>query len=154
MRRGWKVFLMFLLLSMAVGCGNNNKKVDIDSHGLTQKLLATVKNDELTRLDSELIEGVYDIKPNQYEEEVIYISSGATAMEIALFKTKDKENLEKISKAIDKRKNEQIEIYKTYSSNQVPMLQGAIKKEIGDYVIYCVTEDAKKAEDIINEVIK
>lgn len=154
MRKQWKVVLVCFVLVFVMGCGNSKENVSIDMGTLAEKLLETVKNDELTKIDSELVESTYNIKADQYEEGVVYVSSGATAMEIAIFKGKDKASVEEISKAVDTRKKEQIEAYTTYAPEQVPKLEAAIKKEVGNYIIYCVTEDTKQAENIINDAAK
>ena len=140
-----------LTLFAFAGCsGSENKELDINK--LSSDLLAQVQfKDTLTKIDDDMISKLYGI--DYAEEQIVYISTGATAEEIALFKLKDSADAQKAYDAVNKRLDYQKNSYELYIPEEMVKLDAAVIELYGNYVIFCVS-DGDTAKTIIEEYIK
>lgn len=81
-------------------------------------------------------------------------ASGAYPDEIAVFKFKDEASAKSAVSAVNDRLENQIEMYETYTPDEMYKLEGAVVKQSGVYVYYLVTSDNEKAESIVKGFIK
>ena len=141
------VAIMVLAMS---ACGKKEVKVDVEE--LSQKLVDEVSfEDELTQVDDMAIENLYGI--DNAVNQRVYVSSGATAEEIAIFEFENTEDAKTGKTAALKRIEDQKDSFEFYIPEEVKRLDNAYVKEVGNYVIVCVAE-GDDAETIIDEYIK
>lgn len=134
------------------GCGSKSEpEINIDD--LAADLASGVAfDDELSLIDDGMITMVYDT--DVFEDAVLYMGSGATAEEIAVFACEDKTAA---AGALDEAKahiESQIVSYEDYVPEEVQRLEEAIVRQEGRYVIVVVTADTDAAEKVIDGYLK
>lgn len=143
--------LCLVLMFSFAGCSGESEK-DIDLDKLSQELLTEVEfKDKLAQIDEAMIAKVYGI--DYAEKAIVYVSSGATAEEIALFKLKNSEDAQKAYDAVNKRLDYQKKSFELYIPEEMIKLDDAVIQLCGDYVIFCVS-DGDTAKTIIEEYTK
>ena len=139
-----------LLLVLAVSaCGSKATEVNVEE--LADKLLEQVDfEDELTEVDSGMVATLYGIEGA--EEQKVYMSSGATTEEIAVFRfatEKDAQTgLDTLSQRLESRKED----YANYMPDEGTRLENAVLKCSGCYVALCVSS-GDEAQQIIGEYL-
>lgn len=144
--------IIFMLTSLTLSaCGAKDTKINIEE--LSSDLISNVKfEDEMTQISEQTVESLYNI--NYAVLQQVYISSGATAEEIAIFELKDENDADKALEAVKQRIEVQKQDFKTYIPKEVLKLDHAIVKKLGRYVIVCVSGDEDEADIIINSHVK
>lgn len=149
-----KTLLFLLSLTMIItlfGCSAENNTVAIDIGCLSRELLEKTEfEDELNAVDDAVIKKLYDI--NNYVAAEVYASSGATAEEIAVFEFDSKETATEGLKKAQARMEEQKTDFESYIPKEVQKLDNAVVKQVGRYVIVCVS-NSNEAERIITQYI-
>lgn len=128
-----------------------NQETELDIRMLSSDLYENlVFTDELTQIDEDTANKLYHIDNavNQY----VYISSGATAEEIAVFEFETKDAAAAALPAAQERIAFQKESYQSYMPKEVQKLENAVVKQTGRYLIVCVT-DGNEAENIIQKYL-
>lgn len=147
--------IRFILIMLAVtltlsAC--SKQEITIDIKELSDSLLQNVTfSDELTQIDEKVVESLYNI--DNAINEYVYISSGATADEIAVFEFENADDAKKALENARDRISKQREDYETYIPAEVKKIDNAIVKNSGRYLIVCVSdgdEAAKIIDDYIN----
>ena len=130
----------------------SKQEITIDIKELSDSLLQNVTfSDELTQIDEKVVESLYNI--DNAINEYVYISSGATADEIAVFEFENADDAKKALENARDRISKQREDYETYIPAEVKKIDNAIVKNSGRYLIVCVSdgdEAAKIIDDYIN----
>ena len=134
---------------------NNNKTKQINIEDLASKILQSgAFADELIKVDSEMIMSDYNFTADEVEEFVSYQGSGATSEEIVILKVKDKSNLNSIKDKINARIEERKEAFQSYLPKEVGKIDSSILRVEGNYIIFCVSNDSSKVNQIINDYVK
>ena len=134
---------------------NNNKTIEINVEDLATKMQQSgAFEDELVKIDSEMIMNDYNFTANEVEEFVSYQGSGATSEEIVILKVKDKSDLNSIKDKINARIAERKEAFQSYLPKEVGKIDNNILRVEGNYVIFCVSNDSSKVNQAINDYIK
>ncbi|QUH30571.1 DUF4358 domain-containing protein [Vallitalea guaymasensis] len=147
-----KRFICILLtmtigLFTLVGCGGKDKDITIDISALAGDLTSKIEfQDDLTKIEGNSIESIYQIDYAVSSE--VYVSSGATAEEVAVFELKDETEADNAYKAAGERIDAQKQAFESYVPEEMEKLDNAVVKKVGKYVIVCVAND-NTAEDII-----
>lgn len=97
---------------------------------------------------------VYDMEDINITESVVYVSSGATAEEIAAIKCETKEDAEKVETALKERVKEQKESFENYVPKELDKLDKAVIVKIGNTVVLSVSNEDAKAKEIIEKASK
>ncbi len=140
------VFILAVSAALAA-CGNGSSK-EINAQALSEELMEKVEFvDELSPVKSEMVPKLYGI--DNVLESYVYIGSGATAEEVAVFKFSDeqaaKDGLSKIQDYLSARKDS----FANYIPGEVARLDNAVIKQNGEYLALCVSEGSA-AEEIIS----
>lgn len=144
--------LAALLLLSLFGCSG---KKELDAGKLSEALLnGGVFAETLEAIDLEVLGYIYEVSDEDYEQALVYCSSGATSDELAIFKAKDADAAKIIAEAVRQRVDDQIDGFKNYVPSAVPKLESAYQNTYGSYVILCVSTDTAAAEKIIGEYVK
>ena len=137
MKKRMLSFLLALdLLFGLAGCGATGGSLDIQA--LAEDLLKNGEfSDELWKIDDSMVKKLYNV--DDYTQALVYVGSGATAEELALFAFPSEDAAAQgLQKAKD-RLESQIADYRTYLPQEVPNLQNAVAEQWGKYVIVCVS---------------
>lgn len=142
-----------LTLCIAIGgCGSRKTGAEINVDSAAQKILSEVEfEDELAMIDSEAITYLYGTDDS--EDAAVYMGSGATAEEIAVFDAGDGDGGEEILEIVKKHVADQIESYRYYVPSEVARLENAVIRREGRYVFLCITKDTAKARAVIDGII-
>ncbi len=144
--------MVLAMVLMVAGCSKKSETTTVNIENLANELMENVQfEDELSQVDSDMVEKLYNI--NNASSSYVYIGSGATAEEIAVFEFKDEESAKQGLDKANTRISEQKDSYATYIPEEVQRLDNAIVKQSGRYLVVCVSDDSK-AEDIISKYIK
>ena len=153
------IIIVIIIIIMAIIIGimqkNNNKTIEINVEDLATKMQQSgAFEDELVKIDSEMIMNDYNFTTDEVEEFVSYQGSGATSEEIVILKVKDKSNLNSIKDKINARIEERKEAFQSYLPKEVGKIDNNILRVEGNYVIFCVSNDSSKVNQIINDYVK
>ena len=150
MKKIMSSFLLLVIIISLTACKGTNEKMDITE--LATDLINNVEfEDEMTNADDGIVTMLYNIDFAVNQQ--IYISSGATAEEIAVFELKDDKDADKAYENATQRIADQKDAFENYIPKEVQKLNSAIVKNSGNYVIVCVSDD-DKAKDIISKYTK
>ena len=139
-----------MIMSLGACKKTENKEVDIAtvSDGLLNEISY---EDELSEVDYDL---VYDMEGIEVSESAVYVSSGATAEEIAAFKCKTEEDAKKVKEVLGNRVEEQKESFQNYVPEELEKLEKAVIVKEGKSVVLSISNDDQKAKEIIEEAVK
>ena len=138
-----------LALSLAA-CSGKSKDITVDVSALAEKLQAeTVTTDTLAKTPDEQLASIYFFDMAKIAGAAAYASSGATACEVAVVECGDASYTGEVEKLFKNRAQYQSDLYKSYNAGEVTKLDAAIIKTAGKYVVFCVCDDTKKAEEIL-----
>jgi hypothetical protein len=133
------------------GCGKKEVK-DIDVKATASSLLSEIKyEDQLSEVNYDI---VYDMEDINITESVVYVSSGATAEEIAAIKCETKEDAAKVETALKERVEEQKESFENYVPKELDKLDKAVIVKSGNTVVLSVSNEDAKAKEIIEKASK
>ncbi len=145
---------LLLMAALFSACGKAEVK-DIDLDSLDAALAEKSPFLEaLEPVEADIGCMILTIDEADCEKAVMRFSSGATAEEYALIKAKDAASLGRIEKALKDHIAFQKTSFAGYVPSEVPKIENAILTTKGDYIIYCVADDAKAAQDIIDLYLK
>lgn len=154
-RKSWKRAVLLLtaaLTCMLTGCGSGRVA---DASALADKLYTSLTfQDELTQATDTVRDTLYAIDSGDLAEGKLYISSGATAEEIAVFRATDKAAADRLYKAAQERLESQKAGYEDYAPAEMPKLNNALLMKKGNMVLLCVVEDHDTAKWIVDRAWK
>lgn len=146
------IFLFTLLTSLFFAAGCGRKTVSLDAKALAEDLFQDITyEDELTLADDATAKKLYDIE--QFVSAYVYISTGATSEEIAVFEFETEEEAKEAYAKADQRIADQKEDFTAYDPEEVKKLNNAVVKQEGTYLAVCVS-GSSEAENIISDYFK
>lgn len=145
--------LILLALSVLIGCAKDTPKTETtwDLTILTDRLLNEISyTDSLSEMSPDLMSYLFpDINPTDVAEQYIYISTGSTAEELAVFRAVDDAAAERIEEGLSARIEMQMESFTDYVPLEVKRLEDAVLKRQGTCVILSVSGEPDKAKEIM-----
>lgn len=149
------VIVLIIIAVLGIIMNNSNKNIQINIEELATKIAESgAFEDEIAKIDSEMIMSDYNITTDEVEGFVSYQGSGATSEEIVILKVKDKSNLNDVKDKINSRIQERKQAFQSYLPEEVGKIDNNILRVEGNYIIFCVSNDSSKVNQIINEYIK
>ena len=149
------VIVLIIIAVLGIIINNSNKSIQINIEDLATKIAESgAFEDEIAKIDSEMIMSDYNITTDEVEGFVSYQGSGATSEEIVILKVKDKSNLNDVKDKINSRIQERKQAFQSYLPEEVGKIDNNILRVEGNYVIFCVSNDSSKVNQVINEYIK
>lgn len=143
------VVLTALMLT-ACGGGSKSKDISVDVQKLADELnQGTITSDTLTAGPKEMIAKNHNIPDDQFANGAAYVNAAATACEVVVFECKEASQTKDVEKAFKDYTDHQAELYASYNAGEVDKLKAAVIKTAGKYVVLCVCDDTKKAEEIL-----
>ncbi|MGE4353973.1 MAG: DUF4358 domain-containing protein [Oscillospiraceae bacterium] len=150
------LLVVMALLLLLPACGSEENKVkDFDPADLSAALLdSNCFTDLLSEMDTAVALELYGIDAEKVDGCSVYLGTGATAEEIAVFKAVDADAAAEIAAALQDRVASQVEAYKNYVPKEVPKLEKAIVLSKGVYAVYVTAEDSDGARSIVDNFMK
>lgn len=137
-----------LLCAALVGCGG--KAPAKDAAALADSLATQISyEDALSKLDDEMVYKLYAIQAQDVKQAAVYVGSGATAEEIAVFVCTDSEAAQRVEQAVKKRLDQQKTSFVDYLPKEMPKLNDPVLIRNGDLVALCVSNDNQAAKKLI-----
>lgn len=144
---------LMLILSLTA-CGKKAPaEVTASAADLAKQLSETVSDGTLSSepVVSDILASTYFVDMDQVEESAAYMSTGATACEVAVIKCTDSSYTTEVEDLFKSRVESQSELFASYAPDEVKKLDAAIIRVSGNYVVLCVTDDASKAESVLKD---
>jgi len=150
------LLLTFVLVLGLCACGGSKEaSLNFAPADLSAKLLdSKCFTDLMSEMDNAVAFEIYGLDSAKVDSASIYLGTGATAEEIAVFKAKDADGAKAIKEAMDGRVQAQIKAYENYVPTEVPKLKEAIVAAKDLYVVYVTSADAGSAKGIIDEFMR
>ncbi len=126
----------------------------VDVEALADRLAADISYDDtLDPIEDGMLEIIFsDIKEADLAAYKIWLSSGSTAEEVAVFEANDEAAADAVYAALEKRISEQKNSFENYVPAEVDRLEsGAVLEKQGTVVAFNVSGDPDAAKKIINE---
>lgn len=147
----FKVLAAVLAFMMLFIAGCSSKDVEIDINALADDLKNSVPFADTLE---EPVNTAYEINEADLKGQKVYISTGATAEEIAVFEAVDKQAADRILKVVESYIEYQIEEFEDYNPAEVKKLSDPVLVKKGRYVILCVSDDNAAAKACIDKYVK
>ena len=150
------IIALIIIVSIFLVINFNNKQniIEIDIEELGKKISESgVFQDEIAKVDKEIVYKAYGFDDNLIKEIVSYQGSGATSEEILILQVNEKENLNEVKEMINNRIEERKEIFVSYLPKEVYKLENNIFRVYNNYIIMCISNDNEKVNEIINQII-
>lgn len=153
MKKIWIVILIIVVIGVIVVFTNDNKGITIDINELSKDIIENIEfEDELNKADNETASKLYDI--NNFTSQSVYMSSGATSEEIAIFEFEDKEACKVALEKANKRIEEQKQNFKDYMPKEMKKLENAMIKNKNQYLIVCITNHPEEVGRILSKYLR
>jgi hypothetical protein len=147
-------FLIIFSLAFASCSKPPMETIAMDVGACADMLLNTVSfQDILTAISDEMMATLYLIDEQDVTQSKVYVSSGATAEEIAVFEARDSDAARRIEAAVLQRVAEQQSSFRDYLPAELPKLDDPFVQVRGKYVILCLSNDNKKARTELDKFI-
>lgn len=170
-----KLFLKKLTLSLMTACtiisltacGTSGKELQtasatdvtteaaiaIDPAAISQELIDAGVFTEGIETNT-YIEMLLGISESEYTSAIFYVGNGATAEKLAIFETTDADAATILKDKCQQQADKQLEDYISYMPNEADKLNNTIIEASDKYVIFCVANDYKAADEIIGKYFK
>ena len=144
---GFVLIALFVVCMALPGCSKPAAKITLDVDECADMLLETIAfQDILTAVSDEMAATLYQISEQDAIKQKVYVSSGATAEEIAVFEAADTDAAKRIEKAVLQRVAEQQASFKDYLPAELPKLNDPFILVRDKYVILCISDDNEKVK--------
>ena len=137
---------------LLLGCGSSSP-VSVDTAALTTSLTSDISYDnELSELSEDDITNYVTVEDGV--KGVMYMSSGSTAEEVAVFTDPDEATASTMKNNVQEFLNDQKTSFEDYIPEEAQRIDDAVLVVKGNYVILCVSGDSDKAQEIIDNAFK
>ena len=137
---------------LLLGCGSSSP-VSVDTAALTTSLTSYISYDnELSELSEDDITNYVTVEDGV--KGVMYMSSGSTAEEVAVFTAPDEATASTMKNNVQEFLNDQKTSFEDYIPEEAQRIDDAVLVVNGNYVILCVSGDSDKAQEIIDNAFK
>ncbi len=134
---------------------DKNKNIQINIEDLASKIAEnSYFEDQLEKVDSEMIMEAYNFSSDEIEKLVSYQGSGASSEEIVILQVKDKSKLNSVKNKINIRLQERKEAFENYLPKEVGKIENNILRVEENYVILCISNDNNGVNKLLNEYLK
>lgn len=144
------IFLTALALLFAfAGCTKDEAK-NYEADAVADALNAGLTFGEaLEKSTADAAYSIYGIDPSLCTNAAVYVGSGATADEIAVFNCTDTAAAETVLTAVNARIDYLREGYSDYGPDQVPKIESAFLISENSTIILCICENPEDAESVL-----
>ena len=163
MKRLMTFVLALIMVMTLAACGGGSQDYnpyarDLDEDAFAATLLAKIEfSDIMTKVDddaAEILYSLYGLTENDYDDLSVYMSTGATAEEIAVISVENEDQAAKVGAVLVDRIDAQIKSYENYAPDEVEKLSNAIVEQVDDVVILIVCEDYEQYRTAKDDFLK
>jgi len=164
---GVLVFIIVLLMiSGLYGCSSQQEETGtpeeenpfdtiIDAQALAEHLFENITfADELTKVDNDIAYEIYGMEKDVAKDIAVYMSTGATAEEIAVFTVSSDNEALLVSTAFNSRIEQQKSGFENYVPEELPKLEKAVITQIDSAVVMIVCNDTDEANEAVGSYIE
>lgn len=145
-------FIAALALVFCFG-GCTKEAINYNANSAADALNASLTFGEtLEKSTSDAAYSIYGIDPALCSDAAIYVGSGATADEIAVFNCIDENAVNTVLEAVNARIEYLIEGYSSYGPDQVPKIEAASVITSAETVIMCICDNPEAINGILGSV--
>ncbi|WP_077367090.1 DUF4358 domain-containing protein [Anaerosalibacter sp. Marseille-P3206] len=148
--------IVVIVFTLLTGCSSKNttaKEPSIDE--IDQNIKEAVDISNMVESDSDKLEKLYDIDIEEVEDFKLYTAkTNIEANELLLLKVKEEKDIEDIKEDIKDRIETQSSSFKDYLPDEYYLIEKNILKSNGNYIIFVISEEAEKIENIFDESFK
>ncbi|MEG1551430.1 MAG: DUF4358 domain-containing protein [Oscillospiraceae bacterium] len=138
MKKVISIICAALMVFLLVSCTKQNKEINVEE--FSKHILETIKfKDELVKINDNMVERLYSLETGTTAS--VYVGSGATAEELAIFKTENNDIKQKMLKNITTHIENQKEAFKSYIPKEVEKLEKSVVFESGNYIIVIISDE-------------
>lgn len=149
------MILIIIIVSVILFLQKNKENVQINIDELAGEISkSNAFEEQLEKVDSEMIMQDYNFSNDEIERLVSYQSSGASSEEIVILQVKEKSKINSVKEKISERLSERKEAFESYLPKEVGKIENSIFRIEGNYVILCIAKDYSTVNKVINEYIK
>jgi hypothetical protein len=153
---GWiiKLALIAVLAVFLVLVYSRNNAKDIDLAEINDALLSGTNAQELVECDERDLLNFMNLDFNSFDSFLYYKNNEALSVEeLLIIKGDDSEDISAAQDAVEKRVASQIKMFESYGPEQVKQLKNAVITKKGNYLFYCVSDDAETYEEVFLNAI-
>lgn len=140
-----------MLCGVATGCGSSESLAQPKPQEVADALMDKISFDEELSLLAEDEISIY-VEMEDGVEGIMYISSGSTAEEIAVFKAPDKNTATKMVANVKDYLKAQRSSFADYLPEEAKRIDDAVVEQKGNYVVLCVSGQSADAKAVISDV--
>lgn len=142
-----------ILTLLFAGCRKKQEKVyDVAAEDLAYELSQRIRFDDvIAEVDPQNVLNRYELEDAGIKDVSGYMSSAATAEEIAVFVCEDGDGAASVKEKCEQRLKNQSDIYAAYAPEEVERLKSSYLEVRGNLVVLCVSKDPKAVEDTIRQ---
>lgn len=127
------------------------EQTEIDPAAIVDEIMTETAMESMAEVTSDRIGNYVEIDMAAVESYSMYIcGSGAFADEAGVFVMNSEEDTDALIEALQKRVDTRLVDYKDYKPEECGKLESAVIKANGRYVLYAVSSDNDKAEEIFD----
>ncbi len=147
---------VIMIMLVFVGCGGENAKKlsnkNINVADVAKKIVNDLKISDMVEVSEDNINTIYDFDLAKVEKYSVYYSGvGSIADEIAVFKLRNKDDVEKLVSMFNNRKKTVAGNFEGYAPDEVAKAESAVVKTNGNYVLFAIVKDNSKAKEIFDK---
>lgn len=147
--------LLVFITAVLPGCNSSAEDVTLDVAECAGTLLEKIDfQDTLTAIGDEMIAAIYQIPAEDVVEQQVYVSTGATAEEIAVFEAVDADAAQRVETAVLQRVADQKTSFEDYLPAELPRLEDPFLFVKGRYVVLCVSDHNEEVEAELKELLQ
>ncbi len=145
-----------MVIMVQLGCSNRTGDgVNLNVNECADRLQETIAfQDTLTAISNQMIATIYRIPAEDVVQQQVYISTGATAEEIAVFEAVNTEAAQRIETAVWQRVADQKASFEDYLPAELPKLTDPFVLVKGKYVILCVSDHNEEVKTELDKLFK
>lgn len=148
MKKILSVLLIGALCFAFTSCGSVAKEPAVSE--VMAKITSSVEFPEMAEIPKEDLGVYYEIDTTVIDEMAYVIAgSGVDADEVLILKLKTEQDVNKVFKIVDEKRQSQTELFESYAPAEATKIENAFVLKKGNYYIYAVTSDTKKVEDAV-----
>lgn len=146
------IFIAAAMMLTVTACGGDkeSKSATKPLNEITKAVMdCGIEMPEMVEVSEDNFQFKYGVEPDDYSEySVWWAGSGGDADEVCIIKAADGKK-DTVKKAVEKRLDDQKNVFKDYVPEQYDKLCDTSVKNEGDYIYWVCTNDNTKAEDTI-----
>lgn len=148
----WECGLIVGLLAVLLtGCSGSVKTIDVQQ-AADQIHSAVSFKDTMAPPADNMFGQLYAVDSADVKSRAVYVSSGATAEEIAVIEATDTEAAGRVKTAMEKRVEDLKEGFEDYRPAEMTKLENPVIVVRGPYVLFVLCDQADTAKSAINQL--